>query len=113
MIRYISMRLIRVAATALLLGAGAALAQLPVVPGEPSLTRKDAAPTPTLRLAPKAVADVRLSPIDVTELAQMRRINGTNQKRLAVGVVRPIAIASWARCACATSRTAPRRGGLR
>ncbi len=64
------------------------------MPGEPSLTRKDAAPTPTLRLAPKAVADVRLSPIDVTELAQMRRINGTNQKRLAVGVVRPIASAT-------------------
>ncbi len=89
MIRYISMRLIWVA-TALVLGAGSAMAQLPVVPGEPSLTRKDAAPAPQLRIAPKTIADVRLSPVDVTELAQMRRINRTNQKRLAVGVVRPI-----------------------
>ena len=91
MIRYISMRLIRLCAAALLLGAAGAMAQLPVVPGEPSLTRKDAAPAPKLRIAPKAFADVRLSPVDARELAQLRRINRMNEKRLAVGVVRSIA----------------------
>ncbi len=85
------MRLIRLGAAALLLGATGAMAQLPVVPGEPSLTRKDAVAAPRLRIAPKGLADVRLSPVDVTELAQLRRNNLGNQKRLAVGVVRPIA----------------------
>ena len=81
------MRWIRGAAAALALGATGALAQLPPVYGEPSLTPKDAAPTPVLRVAPSGVADVRLPPVAASELTRLREEN-TNQKRLAVGLVR-------------------------
>ena len=88
MIRGNVMRWIRGAAAALALGATGALAQLPVVHGEHSLTPKDAAPAARLRLAPTGIADVRLPPLAHGEIERVRGENAANQKRLAVGVER-------------------------
>jgi lysyl endopeptidase len=92
--------LIRIAAAALLLGGASAMAQLPVVPGEASLTAKGAAPLPILRIAPKSAPALHLSPVPDSEVealraanqkAQARAVNGVaSQKHFAVGIVRPI-----------------------
>jgi lysyl endopeptidase len=77
----------------LLVGALPAIAQ--VVPGEPSRTPKSAAPTPVLRIAPKAVPQgVRLAPVSDAELERVRSINRVApvaRKRFAIGVERAIA----------------------
>jgi len=83
----------RIVLACLLLGAGIASAQ--VVPGEPSLTPKSAAPAPLLRLAPKAVASgARLAPVSDIELQRLRDTNrnsGVARKRLAIGIERAVA----------------------
>jgi lysyl endopeptidase len=89
-------RALRLLASLALTGAaGIALADLPVVTGEPSLTPKSSAPAPKLRLAAKAIrASAKLSPVADSELQEIRRINqGAKNmravlKRFAVGVVR-------------------------
>lgn len=83
-------RAIRLAAVVVCLGASGAMAQLPVVPGEPSLTPKDFAPAPKLRVAPKMAPDVRLAPLADSEYKLIRDTNRLNQKRLAIGVVRTV-----------------------
>jgi lysyl endopeptidase len=86
-------RLLRIVAMALLLGAGGAMAQMPIVAGEPALAPKDAAPAPKLRIAQRAQPDVVLSPITDSELASVLRANdeSASLKRVAIGVVRKIA----------------------
>ena len=87
------LKTLRIALACLLLGAGIASAQ--VVPGEPSLTPKSAAPAPLLRLAPKAVASgARLAPVSDIELQRLRDTNrnsGVARKRLAIGIERAVA----------------------
>ena len=84
------MRAIRLAAAVVCLGASGAMAQLPVVLGEPSFTPKHIAPAPKLRVAPKMAPDVRLAPVAESEYKLIRRANRVDQKRLAIGVVRPV-----------------------
>lgn len=87
------LKTLRIALSCLLLGAGIASAQ--VVPGEPSLTPKSAAPAPLLRLAPKAVpSGAHLPPVSDIELQRLRETNrnsGVARKRLAIGIERPVA----------------------
>src|SRR5258706_16018007 len=83
---------LRIVLACLLLGAGIASAQ--VVPGEPSLTPKSAAPAPLLRLAPKAVpSGAHLPPVSDIELQRLRDTNRSNvaRKRVAIGIERPVA----------------------
>jgi hypothetical protein len=90
------LKLIRIAAAALLLGATGAMAQLPIVRGELSLTPKDAAVQPKLRIAPHPVADVRLALVPASRIEALRVTNQragmahAMQKRFAVGIVRPV-----------------------
>jgi lysyl endopeptidase len=67
-----------------------ALAQFPVVSGEPALAPKAVA-APQLRLAPGAAAGVVLSPITDNELAPLRQANQRSRKRHAIGVTRALA----------------------
>jgi lysyl endopeptidase len=91
------------AALALACGAGASWAQLPVVPGEASLTPKAAAAAPKLRIGGTSTREVvRLSPVADSEMNELRRANQlaknprTAFKRLAVGIVRSAGAASLA-----------------
>src|SRR5215218_5069379 len=92
-----TIRLFRRAAWAALLAAMPALAQLPVVPGEPSRTPKAEA-TARLRLAPAPTANLALPPVTEAELALVRQANqrGTDrpslEQRVAIGVVRQGAV---------------------
>jgi len=86
------LKTLRIALACLLLGAGIASAQ--VVPGEPSLTPKSAAPAPLLRLAPKAVpSGARLAPVSDIELQRLRETNRSSvaRKRIAIGIERAVA----------------------
>ena len=93
-----TIRLFRRAAWAALLAALPALAQLPVVPGEPSRTPPKAQSAKTLRLAPVPTAIVGLPPLSEAELALVRRSNQRRtdspaaEKRVAIGVVRQAAV---------------------
>jgi lysyl endopeptidase len=86
-------RLFRRVLCATLLGATAALAQLPVVLGEPALAAKAAA-APQLHLPRNAapspsVRRVALAPISAAEVAPVRKANArSDAKRLVIGVVR-------------------------
>ncbi len=89
------LKMLRLALACLLLGGLPALAQLPVVPGEPSLTPKSAAPTPILRLAPQAIpGGAKLAPVTDAEVDRLRELNRrapVARKRLAVGIERALA----------------------
>ena len=77
-----------------LAAAGTAFAQVIVVPGEPSLTPKSAAPAPILRIAPKAIpGGVRLAPVADAEMERLRATNRASvaRKRLAIGIEREVA----------------------
>jgi hypothetical protein len=97
MIRFKAHRLRRLAALALA-AALPAVAQLPVVPGEPALGPKDA-PVAQLRIeskveaAPSLRLHARLQPVAPSEIAALRRVNdgqilSGRLKRLAIGIVR-------------------------
>jgi lysyl endopeptidase len=92
--RNLTSRWIRFVAAAFLLGASGAMAQLPVVAGEPALAPKEVAPAPKLRIAPGEAPQVRLSPITDDEMAGLRQANRRSQKRLLIGVVRAIDVAA-------------------
>ena len=79
-------RWLRVAACALALGAGASHAVS--IPGEPSLTAKQATAPAQLHLAPSDALQVRLSPVADSELQRLRNANAHAEKRLRVGIVR-------------------------
>ena len=83
-------KLVKYIVAATLLGASAAMAQMPVVRGEPSLTPKDSAAALILRMVPRAAALVRLPPVAENEMQGIRRANRSSQKRLLVGIVRPM-----------------------
>ena len=85
-------RWLRLAALALASGASAvALAALPVVPGEPSRTPKDAAVAPVLRMSGARAPRVALPLLEESELRSVREANQrTPLKRLAIGVARSI-----------------------
>jgi hypothetical protein len=89
------LKTIRFALACLVAAAGPAWAQVAVVvPGEPSLTPKSAAPAPLLRLAPKAIASgARLAPLAEAEMERLRETNRrapVARKRLAVGIERAV-----------------------
>ena len=90
------LKILRLAFACCLSAAGVALAQLPIVPGEPSLTPKATAPAPLLRLAPKAIASgVRLAPVAEAEIERLRETNKraaapVARKRFAIGIERPV-----------------------
>ncbi len=102
---------LRLAALALASCAAAvALAALPVVPGEPSKTRKDAGGAPVLRLGGAQVPRVILPQLEETELQTVREANQrTPLKRLAIGVARSIPVG--ARDAAARLQWTPVDGG--
>jgi lysyl endopeptidase len=81
---------IRLAAAAVLAAAAPAMAQMPAINGEPALAPKALLVQPQLRLAPQGASKVQLSPIADSELATLRQANQRTQKRLTIGVVRPI-----------------------
>ena len=86
------MKTLRIALACWLAAAGTAFAL--VVPGEPSLTPKSAAPAPILRIAPKAVpGGVRLAPVAEAEMERLRETNrraNVSRKRLAIGIERAV-----------------------
>ena len=92
------LKLLRLAAAAALFGATGAMAQLPVVPGEPSATPKAAVSAARLRLAPNPARELaRLAPVTESDLQGIRNANQKSAygvkpalKRLAVGIVRPV-----------------------
>jgi lysyl endopeptidase len=90
------LKTLRLAFACLLSAAGVAFAQLPIVPGEPSVTPKSAAPAPVLRLAPKAIPSaVKLAPVAEAEIERIREMNmraaaSVARKRFAIGVERPV-----------------------
>jgi lysyl endopeptidase len=113
------LKLLRLAAAAALFGAAGAMAQLPVVPGEPSATPKATAPAARLRLAPGPGREIaRLAPITENDLQGIRNANQKSaygprpaQKRLAVGIVRPVA-GPAAQPAGSALRWSPVAGGV-
>jgi hypothetical protein len=86
------MKSLRIALACWLAAAGTAFAL--VVPGEPSLTPKSAAPAPILRMAPKAVpGGIRLAPVAEAEMERLRETNrraNVSRKRLAIGIERAV-----------------------
>jgi lysyl endopeptidase len=124
-----TIRLFRRAAMAALLAALPALAQLPVVPGEPSRTPK-AEVGARLRLNPAPAAKLALPPVTEAELALVRQANirGADrpsvEQRVAIGVVRqgaveapPAADLDWqpvaGGMAAQASVTSPAAGSMR
>ncbi|MBC8022855.1 MAG: trypsin-like peptidase domain-containing protein [Burkholderiales bacterium] len=107
------LKMLRLALACLLLGGVPALAQLPVVPGEPSLTSKSATPTPILRLAPKAIpGGAKLAPVTDAEVDRLRELNRrapVARKRLAIGIERPLARSA---SGAAVDRWIPVTGGF-
>jgi len=84
------MRSLQFLAAAVILGASTAMAQMPVIRGEPSLTPKEAMPVARLRLAPSPSApSVRLPQVAASELQSIRRAN-RSAKRLLIGIARPL-----------------------
>ena len=109
-----------------LLGAFSAMAQMPAVRGEPSLTPKDFAAAPKLRIqAPQAVPVVRLAPVAESEMLRIRQANRNSQKQLRVGIVRSMGRAAipsardlaWIRVdtgyAAQVSVSSPQAGAMR
>jgi hypothetical protein len=92
---FMNLRIVAGAAITAMLGALSALAQQPVVPGEPSKAPKAAAAA-ELRLAPGSGARVELPPVSERELGLVREANRrsaerrmTNEsRRVAIGVLR-------------------------
>ena len=104
------------AAALLVLGAAPALAQGPIVPGEPARAPK-ALPAGTLRLPAGAPAlRATLAPVTDAEIASVRAANArdttkTSARRVVVGVERSTAVAPPVIATAATMRWAPVAGG--
>ena len=104
------------AAASLVLAAAPALAQLPVVKGEPALTPKSL-PAAQLRLPAGApVVRAQLAPVTEAELASVRAANArdatkASARRVVVGVVRTAESAPTVIATASTMRWAPVSGG--
>lgn len=88
---------LRIAVAAAALAASSAMAQAPMVSGEPALATKALAPAPRLRIQETATINARalrtqaqLSPVADSEIEAVRNANraSTQAKRLVIGVVR-------------------------